>query len=419
MTLVRTLMSRPLALAAGFLALALVVGLLVLRGSSDHSYHVDLVMPEAEGVYKGMSLRIDNIPAGHVTGVTVQNGKAVVGVDVDSDHAPLHQGTKPVIDYRSLVGEVYLQLKPGPATAPPLPDGSIIDTNWSQVTVEDVLETLNPATRKRLQGLLGDTQSLLSGSTPTKLNATIKAAGPAVDALGQVLRAVSEDGPALHTIVTKLAALVRTTASRRTDLSAAVTAISDLADKVARNRDQLKQGLSELPSTLDQANSTLAEVTPTVNKAEPLLQDLQPAAARLPAVAAQLHPLLTDLQPAARDLRSTLGSTNALLGETPGLLDTADATVPDLNRTVAGLAPTLAFLRPYTPDLIGWLTNWAGVFGQFTSQGHAGHLLATVSATGVNNLPKIDIPGMTFDDTTAPGTSAGQPWTDASGGKVQ
>lgn len=399
-------------------AAVVAVALYALVPWGGPAYRLRLVMPMAAGVENGLPVRINNVGVGRVTGVRAEDGKAVVDVRIDDGAAPLHAGTKPVITYRSLVGESYLQLSPGPKTGPPLPSGSVIRTDWSQVQVEDVLAALDPATRDRLRSLLAQTSTTLGGREQD-VRATLNTAGPTVQALGQVLAAVGQDGPAIRELVRKLAAMTSAVAARRTQLSAAVANLTGITESVAAHQRELTEGLGELPPTLRSANANLGKVPRAVDAAQPLLRDLRPVAEQLPAVAGDLSPLLADLRPATVDLVPTLRSADSLLRYTPGLLDGAHATLPDVTKAVSGLAPALDYLRPYTPDLVGWLTNWDGVFAGYNSQGHYGHLLLTLSATSVHNNPGIKPPGLNFDPNTAPGSAAGQPWTDANREPIQ
>ncbi|HEV7977926.1 MlaD family protein [Amycolatopsis sp.] len=406
-------MGRKRILIAGAIAVvAVAAALYVFVPSGGTGYRLKLVMPEAAGIVEGLPVRINNVGVGEVTGLTTQDGKAVVDVRIDDGTAPLHTGTKPVITYRALVGESYLQLAPGPKTNPALPSGSVVATDWSQVQVEDVLEALDPPTRDRLKSLLAQTSSTLSGREQD-LQSTLNTAGPTVQALGQVLAAVGQDGPSIRELVTKLSQMTSAVAARRTDLSSAVSELSGITQDVAAQQKKLTEALGELPSTLQAAHSNLDKVGGAVDAAGPLLKDLKPVSEKLPSVAGNLSPLLADLRPAVAELVPTLKSADTLLHQTPGLLDSAHAVLPGTTQALNGLAPALDFLRPYTPDLVGWLSNWAGVFGGFNSQGHYGHLLLTVSATGFHNNPGVKPPFLNFDPNTAPGSAAGQPWTDA------
>jgi phospholipid/cholesterol/gamma-HCH transport system substrate-binding protein len=407
-------MARTRILLIGAVAVVLVVAaaVVVLLQSGNSGYRLKLVMPEAAGIVSGLPVRINNVSVGEVTGVSTQDGKAVVDVRIDDSAAPLHTGTKPVITYRALVGEAYLQLQPGPPAGPVLASGSLVPTDWSQVQVEDVLEALDPATRDKLKSLLAKTDSTLAGREPD-LKSTLDTAGPTAQALGQVLAAVGQDGPSIRELVTKLDGMTTAVASRRKQLSSAVSDLAGITQSVAAQQKNLSAGLGELPSTLQAAHTNLDKVPTAVDAAKPLLDDLQPVVAQLPSVAGNLSPLLADLRPAVAELGPTLRSASTLLQYTPGLLDSAHGTLPGVTQALGGLAPALDFLRPYTPDLVGWLSNWAGVFAGFNSQGHYGHLLLSLSATSFNSNPGIKPPGLNFDPNTAPGSAAGQPWTDA------
>src|SRR5262249_52321626 len=125
--------------------------------------------------------------------------------------------------------------------------------------------------------------------------------------------------------------------------------------------------------------------------------------------------LLTDLRPAVARLNPTLTAVRELLTETPGLLDSAQAVVPGVTTTLRGLSPAVAFLRPYTPELMGWLTEWGGAFSPYDSQGHYIDALINASALSVDDNPGIQAPAITKNDHPQPGFVDGQPWTDADG----
>lgn len=391
--------------------IALLAGVLHRGG-----YTIRVVLPEAIGLYAGSPMQIHGVDAGVVESLTTRGDDAIATVRVDSAHAPLHAGTSTTVDYRSVLGERSIAVAPGPAANPALPSGSLIDAGSAQVTVEDLLETFDPATRARVRSLLPQLAATLGGNEKN-LNATIAAAGPTVDALGQVLGAVGQDGPAIHQLVTNLRGVVDVLAQHRAQLSGSVANLSTVTSSVAARQQQIADSVAQLPATLTSASHALGQFGPTADRVVPLLDRLRPGIARLPSVSANLRPVLRGLRPVLADLRPTLEDTRQLLGSTPRFFaaGTGDGgAVRQLSGTVAGLTTPLAYLRPYTPELTGWLTNWRTVFGNYDSQGHFVRAYLRNSANSVHVLP-TPVPGSSNNVMPAPGAVVHQPWTDADG----
>jgi phospholipid/cholesterol/gamma-HCH transport system substrate-binding protein len=402
---------------AAVAGLVLVIGL-GLRAVSSSDYTVEVVLPAATNLVTGSKVQISGEDVGSVKRLEARDGKAVVTVSVDADHAPLHDGTTAVISYKATMGERILELTPGDDTNRTLADGALVEGTVDRVELDQVLAALDAPTRKKLSSLVRHLSSTLDGSEEDVRN-TLQTSGPAVEALGGVLQAVGTDGPAIRDLVTRLAGLSQLLADRDAEVSSSVRDLTTATSTIGARRAELSQALKDLPSTLDVARSTLDKVPPAVAEARPLLRDLRPAAERLPAVSQQLGPVLADLQPTIAELRPTLVALQSLLGYTPALLDGASSLVPQVDQVVADLGPALTYVRPYTPELAGWLSNWGSAASNYDANGHYLRAFVQEGSTSVNAVPGVIPPGITRETTRLPGESEGQPWTDAHGSEMQ
>src|SRR3954469_23740964 len=102
-------------------------GLFGLIGGGGDGYQVVVIFPDAGNLVRGGQVQVDGIKAGSVESLAIRDGKALVRISVSGDHAPLHTGTLARIDYKSLLGERIVPLRPGPATTPPIPNRGIIE----------------------------------------------------------------------------------------------------------------------------------------------------------------------------------------------------------------------------------------------------------------------------------------------------
>ena len=402
-----------LASAAAIAAVA-VVG---VRLISADPYTMTMLMPATDGTFEGARVVINGQQVGHVSDLGVRDGQAAVTVEIDKDYAPLPAGTSARVKWESVLGARIIELTPGDPDNVDLPSGHLLTDNVEGVEIDDLLAMLDEPTRKQLQGLVTQLDSTLTGREKD-MNATLREAGPTIRFLGEVARAVGEDGPAIKQIVTQLHGVSSTVSGRNQELAGSVEQLEILTRAVAMEQSDLGSLLARLPGTIDTATTTLDNVEAPVTSARGLLRDLRPSTKQLPGIAADLRPVLAAARPALADLTPTLESADALLKETPALLSGAHDLLPTLDDALAQLNPMVDFLRPYTPELVGWLTNWTSLFASTNASGHYARALITASASSLDDaLPGVPI-GQQQDPRPAPGSLANQPWTDANGDPI-
>lgn len=406
-------------IAVGVLGLALVGGSVVALDQTD-GYHVSAVLPNAGNVFVGSSVMYDGYEAGSVTDIDVQDGKALVRLSMDDEFGPLHDGATVEVVWKAALGERLVRVVDGPDQNAELPEGALLaGVQREPVELDAVLSALDTPTRARLSSLVSRLQDTLAGKEE-EANASLQAAGPALEELGAVLREVGTDGEAIKQIVSQFDETMRILASRGESLEQVVSSLASATDTIAEQERNVGSTLQKLPPVLDQANTTLARVPGTVDKTLPLLEDLAPATDSLQGVSRNLRPLLQDLRPAVGDLRPTLDRLSQLLGITPGLLDGSTATAPDADQAMTGLTPVLDFLRPYTPEITGWASNWGSAAGNRDNQGHYTRFLIQAGVESVIPSPTGKPgPGITQNLTPDPGSPVGQPWTDAYGSEMR
>ncbi|HEX4359567.1 MAG TPA: MlaD family protein [Pseudonocardia sp.] len=373
-----------------------------------------VVMPNAIGIVEGTPVQIKGFDVGQVKSVSARDDKAVVVLSVDRLPQPLRAGTSATVEWRSLLGERYIQLQPGPDGNPVLPNDAMITAGSSQVVVEDILQSLDQPTRAHLTSFVQQLNTTMAGHQ-ADFNQTLQAAGPSVQALGAVLNAVGSDGQSIKTVLANLRQVTSVLADRRAGLSGTVLDLNRLTSTAANHERELSDGLGQLPATLDSAKTALDKVPAAADATVPLLHDLRPAADRLPGVAHNLSPVMHKLRPTLRLLKPTLEAVDDLFGVAPDFLDEATDVLPQVRTTVERAGPALAFLRPYTPEIMGFVDNWGNLFSTYDSQGHFAHPLVVGGKTALDDNPPVTIPGERGNAQWSPGANVNQPWTDADG----
>ncbi|MBO0872346.1 MAG: MCE family protein [Pseudonocardia sp.] len=399
--------------------------LIVLIGYANwprEAYSVKIVMTSAENLAVGGKVWINGFDSGWVENIETKDGKAVVTAGIASANTPLHTGTTSRVQWYAALGERILTLYPGPASNPVIPNGGLLQADSQQVELDQVLAALDEPTRRKLDGLIQSLHSTTDGRE-RDIQATLRSAGPAVQAAGAIFDAVGRDGPAIRSLVDQMQKMIEVAARQQNDIRGTVNGLDQFSGQVATQQRQLSDTLKELPPTLRQANDTLKAVQPAADSADAMLGDLRGATAQLPSIANDLSPMLHDLRPAIGDLRPGLESARDLLRRTPALLDNTHVVLPKARKFVTDYQPAISFLRPYTPELEGWLQNWGKNFGAYDSQTHLwAAVLGEASTQAVDEDP-VTPPPIKQVGKPKPGEVIGQPWNDsdqdASGGPVR
>jgi len=406
---------RLYAVLGGVIALV-VAGVWLLTGQK---YEVHVALPSATNIIKGGIVTVNGFQAGKVKEIKAVGGQALLTLDVDRDYAPLHEGTVVTVPFKALLGERYVEIKDGPATNATIPEhGTIPGAMPSPTEVDQVLNSLDPPTLANVRTLVNELDATVRGHEGD-INASVSAAGPALNALGNVLDAVGTDGPAIRDLVKRLNGMVGTLSDRQQDIRTIVTEFAKMSALAASHEKELRQGLRQLPPTLQTARTTLDKVPGVADKAVPLLEDLQKPTRTLVSVSHNLKPLFGDLKPTLNDLGPMLNSLDKLLDNTPGLLDSAHDATPDATDAVDYLEKPLNFLRPYTPEAIGWLSNWNSAFSSYDSNGHYFRVYVQGGAGTLTPNPGALPPGVGNNPYSMPGQNGGTPWTDAYGSGIR
>ena len=155
-------MSTAAKVGAFFLAVLAIAGLLIwkiegIRIGKGKPRTLTAEFRDVAGLDEKSTVRVAGVRVGKVGRIRVdpQSGKAVVELEIDPG-VEVRQGAVPQIANLGLLGEKYVELFPGPAGAPPLPEGAVLrgDTPVSfdeitrlardiEVQVRDISTNLN------------------------------------------------------------------------------------------------------------------------------------------------------------------------------------------------------------------------------------------------------------------------------------
>ena len=420
--------------------MVVVVGFLMFSGGS--SYTVSATFNNAGQLVKGNYVEVAGRPVGKVKSIELDdNAQARVKIQVGSGFDPLHQGTTAVIRASSLSGIAnrYVELHPGPNSAPKIEDGGQIGADKTQapVDLDQLFNTLDPKTRKGLQDIVQGGATQYEGKSAQAAQA-LKYFNPAISTSARVARELVYDRQAFQRFINDTAETVSALEERRDDLAGLITNTNTTAKAIGDENVALGRALGLLPDTLRRANTTFVNLRATLNDLDVLVNESKPATKDLAPLFRQLRGLVDDSIPTIHDLRVLIrkqGKNNDLIeltGKMPKLADIAKKTFPHDIAALQKSLPVISYIRPYTPDLTGWVTKFAEVANPYDANGHyariqpifnqfqytdtpAGPTLVPLSddrsgRNGLNARNSLRCPGA----ATQPAPDGSNPWPDES-----
>jgi phospholipid/cholesterol/gamma-HCH transport system substrate-binding protein len=363
---------------AALVAVVVVVAFLMFGGGSG--YTVTVTFPNAGQLVKGNFVEVAGRPVGKVKSITLDDhAQARVKMSVGSGFDPLHQGTTAVIRASSLSGIAnrYVELEPGPNSAPKIDSGGEIGADKTQapVDLDQLFNTLDPKTRKGLQNIVQGGATQYHGKSD-KANAALKYFNPAISTSARVARELVLDRASFQRFVSQTSGTVTALAERHDDLAALVGNANTTARAVAEENVALGRALGLLPDTLRRANTTFVNLRATLNDLDVLVNASKPATKNLAPLFRQLRALVNESEPTIHDLRLLIrksGPNNDLIDLTakaPKLQRIASSTFPHDIAALQKSLPVISYVRPYTPDLAGWVTKFGQGANPYDANGH-------------------------------------------------
>lgn len=364
--------------AGAALAAAVVAAAVVLLRGGDYTVHVRFL--DAGQLISGDRVEIAGRKVGHITDVSVApNGQADVTLALDDeDAAPLHLGTRATIRAVGQAGIAnrFVELSPGPATSPQLPDGAVLGTEQTTglVNMDALIDSFGPKARANMRAFIGRSAQIYAGSGGRYFNRMLGRLDPALAEINATTGELAGDQQALETLVRTAEQAASAVDARRPDLAGAVRHTARALGALASERHAMADSLSRAPAVLSRARGTLANTSRAVDAIRPALRDLVPTTAPLRDILGRLTTFLPQAQPVVGDLLSQLPGLRRSLAGLPSLEQPAVGGLRATGKSMADLQHIFEGLRLYGADLvIGALGGIGGeALGEYDALGHYG-----------------------------------------------
>jgi phospholipid/cholesterol/gamma-HCH transport system substrate-binding protein len=310
-----------------------------VAGSGFYKLNVEFQTGQAVVPGQGQTINIAGVKVGDVTTVKLNNGVAVVSVDMDKRYAPVYRDAKVLLRPKTGLKDMYLALDPGTRDAGALPSGGTIPVanTLPDVNPDEILSSLDSDTRAYLAILLNAGGEAFTdkpgheGQTSADLRQTFKRFEPTNNDLAKITTLLATRRKNVSHVIHNFR-LISDELERTDGTLGRFVESSNVNFRAFAEQDAaLRDALALLPGTLEVANTTL-------QKADKLGQVLGPTSKALQPFAKALGPALQDVRPF---LKTT---TPVIKNQLRPFTKIAQPTVEDLR-------PAAADLKVVTPNL--------------------------------------------------------------------
>jgi phospholipid/cholesterol/gamma-HCH transport system substrate-binding protein len=368
-------LARLGALAALLAGLALVVVVLFNASGGGHTYR--LLFENAGQLVPDNQVLVAGQPVGTIDDVGLTNdSQAQITITTDD---PLREGTTAIIRATSLSGVAnrYISLTPGPNNSPTIPDGTVVTgaKTTSAVDLDQLFDTFDTPTRHALQNVIQGSASLYAGHTKGA-NQTYKYFAPALSSTRRLLDELTRDQRSFTDFLVSSSKVLTAVAARRDDLSSLVSNANTALGAIASENQSLDRSLVALPPALRQSNTTFVNLRAALDDLDPLVAAAKPATKNLAPFLGQLRLVAEGAIPVVGDLATALrtpGANNDLteaLTKLPSVHQRASVASPHAVNAINASLPEVTFARPYTPDLVAFISRFGQATATYDANGH-------------------------------------------------
>jgi phospholipid/cholesterol/gamma-HCH transport system substrate-binding protein len=296
---------------------------------------------------QGQTVTIAGINVGSVGGVSLENGVAVVTMDIDPQYATLiHTDAQLLLRPRTGLQDMTIEIDPGQKNKEISEDATIPTANTEpNVNPDQILASLDGDTQAFLQLLLQGGAQGLGGQAQT-FSSGLRRFEPTVRYIAEINSALVKRRKNIRRVVTNLGKLSTALGHRDTQLAQFVRSSDTVFGAFANQAASIRQSLQELPSTLRQTDSTLHSTDRFAQVLGPASRDLIPSAQALAPALREVRPLFRQttgpihhqIRPFARKVQPVLRHTRQLAAPLADTTTQVGKTFNNLNLLFNALA---------------------------------------------------------------------------------
>jgi phospholipid/cholesterol/gamma-HCH transport system substrate-binding protein len=354
-------------------------------------YRFDVSFPEAQQLAQQADVRISGVPIGKVqdTVANKSTGTTVATLEIEEKYAPVPKDTRAILRQKTLLGETYVELTPGNASAGMVPEGGSLPVGAVSPTVEvdELFRTFNPQQRRDFQ-IWMQQLALASKDRGLDISEAIGNLAPFAEETRDLAKILNAQAPALQSVVRDTGQVFEALTEREGQLRDLVESSDRVFAATGRRAQELREAFTALPTFERESRVTVQRLTRFADDTRPLVNQLRP-------FARELSPTLQDLNRLAPDLRNLFQDLDPAISASEKGLPAIDSVATELRKTLPELTPLLKQLSPnvegfgrYLPEISSFFANAAAATQAYDvdDQGRRLHYLRVVNPVVPENL---------------------------------
>ena len=302
--------------------------------------HLNAALSTAQAVTpgQGQTVRVSGVKVGEIGGVKLQNGQAIVSMEIDPEYKTLiHTDASALLRPKTGLKDMFLEVSPGSHSAPVAKGGFTIpvQNTLPDVNPDEIYGALDADTRQYLQLLVNGAGEGLKGRGGD-LQEVFRRFEPTHRDLARVTEQVATRRQNLRRLITSLHVLNGELANKSVDLTQLVDSSSAVFRAFASEDGSIANAIQLFPPALRQTTDTLGKVRTFADVLRPAANHLRPVAVALNRANHAVTPFAQEATPLLRnDIRPFVVAARPL---------------------VRSLRPAATNLATETPDLTGSFT---------------------------------------------------------------
>jgi virulence factor Mce-like protein len=315
-------------------------------------YRFQVSFPEATQLAKEADVRISGVPVGKVKSIEpdTKTGLTVAVIEMESEYAPVKSDAKAMLRQKTLLGETYVELTPGTASAEAVAENGALAQAQVSPTVEldEILRAFDPKTRKAWQTWMQAQAQGIDGYGQD-INDALGNLAPFAEDTATLVDILNRQEGAVTRLISDSGVVFGALTERQGQLRSLISNSNAVFAATASRDEQLKEAFVALPTFEDESRLTVRRLAEFATDTDPLVDQLRPAAR-------ELSPTLIDLGKLAPDLKSLFVN----LGP---LIDASKTGFPAAQRVLQDARPLLAQIDPAAQQLVP-LLDFVGLYKQ-------------------------------------------------------
>jgi phospholipid/cholesterol/gamma-HCH transport system substrate-binding protein len=288
-----------------------------LIGTDRFELKADFSTAQAVTPGQGQSVDISGIKVGEVSGVKLEDGHAVVSMEIDNKYAPLiHDDASLLLRPKTGLNDMVVEVDPGTQSSPQVKENSTVplaDTQ-PQVNPDEFLASLDADTQQFLKLLLANGAEALDPAQgrDVKLSNALRRLDPFARDIAEISGALASRRQAIANSIHNFQLLSTELGNRDQDLVNFVDSSNAVLASFAKEQASIRSAVRELPATLKETKGALTSANNLALQSGPALKKSIPGAkATAPALRALRRlfqqtagPIENQIRPFTTEVRS-------------------------------------------------------------------------------------------------------------------